>query len=306
MIDRMAKPIASRLLIMLILLAAPFGVVLAQKTIRLVPGPHLNLAETTLDQPGALAAIAWSPWGDLIALEVPGQRILRLDDRLTLLETTGGFGFGDGSTRGASDLTIAGFEIWISDPPAGRIVRYDRWLAALTPFTTGEDGSSSFSLERPVSIAQAPSGDLALIEQDRQELVLLDPEGRLLERVAGFGESDRGLNEPSRVEFSPSGQIAVCDPGKRVLLLLDRFGSLLKEIPWPMEGAGPSSVAFHGTSIILAGDAGLVLLDKKGDELMRWGGETIALPITDLAIHGNKLVVASDQVMRLYTIESGR
>lgn len=288
------------------LLAASAPVLQAGDNVRLLPGPQLNLAGTTLEQPGNISAIAWSPWGDLVALEVPGQRILRLDDRLNLLETTGGFGFDEGSTRGASDLTVAGFEIWISDPQAGRVVRYDRWLAALTPFASYEEGSANASFERPVSSAQAPSGDLVLIEKDRLELLLLDPEGRLLERVAGFGESDRGLRNPSRVEIAPDGTIAVCDPGGNVLLLLDRFGSLLKELPWPMDGAGPLTVAFHGSSILMGGDKGVVLVNKQGKELMRWGSETMGGPVGDLTVYGDKLVVASGQTIRLFTVETTR
>ena len=297
----------------LLLCAVALGVLLAtgapasaQQQVRLLPGPLVSLTETSLEQPGMVAAVAWSPWGELYALETPGQRILRFDSNLKLVETAGGFGFEDGSTRGASDLSVAGFEIWVADPPAGRIVRYDRWSAALAPFSTGEDGSSSFSFERPSSVAQAPSGDIALIEKDRQELLLLDPEGRLLERVAGFGQSDHGLRDPTHVEIGADGRIAICDPGRGMLLLLDRFGSLLHEIPWPLEGSGPATVAFYGKQVLMGGASGVVLLSAKGDILMRWGHETTGGPVTDLTIQGSLVALASGSTIRLFTIEEGR
>jgi len=267
----------------------------------LTPGRVIDLANLPLNDPGKVTALTFSAQGELFALESGGQRVLRFSRRGDFLESAGGFGFADGSTRGAHDIASAGFEIWVSDPPGGRIVRFNRRLAPLPSFSSTLKGTAEILFERPASVARAASGDIVLLERDRPELLLIDPEGRLIERVAGFGDAGPIMRDPHRLRIAPDSRITLCDPGSKRLLFFDRFGSPAGEWSWPLKGGGPYGVAFDGSTFWVCGEGGLVACDETGEILLQLGHETTGGAVRDIAIGGDLLVLATDPGLRFFS-----
>lgn len=253
-----------------------------------------------------IVAITWSNDGTLLMLDAHGQRLLEVKQRVAV-EVAGGFGFGKGSLRGATDVNLAGFETWICDPLAGRIVRLDARYAPLDPLTSvkGSDGSERITLERPGSVARSSMGDIAILEMDLAEVLLLDSDGVLLRRVAGFGENSQPLLSPMRVEVSPSSVIAIADPGSASAILTDRFGTVLGQRAWTLGGRGPTGLAFYGEQLLLAGEEGVILYDESGEQIVAWPASLFGGPVRDIAVNGDVIATAVNSFIRTFQILPG-
>ncbi len=289
-----------RQVILLILFALPASGF--AQAIELLPLPLISGIPASPNV-GTIIAVDFHPKGGYVLIESTNQRLLHFDNKGVFVDEAGGFGFGEGSFRGATDITQAGFEIWISDPLAGQIIRYDLWLAPLEPWTGTLERGVEAQFLRPVSVARAASGDVVVIEQDRAELLLLDPEGRLVERVGSFGEMNRRLVDPVRVEISPSGIIAIADPGQQAVFLFDRFGNPRGYRPWNDAGYGPTSIAWLGELMFVAGPERLRLLNPRGQIIHEWDSALFGGPIHDLACDDETLLIAVGSTVLRFRVD---
>ncbi len=261
-------------------------------TVDLQPlGPFGNLPADAAP-PTKIAAVAILADGSVALLDGDTRRILLLDNNGGWRGEAGGFGFGRGALRSAGDLAAVGFELWACDPMADQIVRYDPWLAPLEPFTSVTDGNSKLALERPISAARSVQGDLIVLEADRADGLLTDPQGRLVERVASFGQAGPALVEPRRIETTDDNGFAIADPGLHAVVLLDRFGTLRGLRPWKLAGDGPVGIAQGNHRLWLCGDSGIVAFSDTGSELGRWPREIVGGPVQDIALRGDRLYAA--------------
>ncbi|MFH0882510.1 MAG: hypothetical protein V2A56_05965 [bacterium] len=255
--------------------------------------------------PGRIAAVTILADGGIAILDETAHRILLFGGDGSWRGEAGGFGFDSGALRSTGDLAAVGFELWASDPAADRIVRYDQWLAPLEPFTsvTGQDGN--LAIERPVSAARSVQGDLIILEGDRSDGLLVDPEGRLVERVASFGQAGLALIQPRRVETVTDHGFAIADPGIHAAVLLDRFGTLRGLRPWKLAGEGPWGITSGNRRLWLCGEGGIVVLSETGSELGRWTREMLGGPVQDLALRGDRLYAAVDDKLLVFRIMDG-
>ncbi len=249
-------------------------------------------------------AVTFDLEGKLYLLEESGQRLIELDPRGRYLRETGGFGYGAGTFRGATDIVQAGFELWVADPFAGRIVRFDRWLAPLDAITgaDGGGGEDAFAFDRPVSVARAASGDLVVLERDRQEALLLDLEGRLIDRIGEYGDTGGGLVAPRRVEIAGDGRIAIADPGRRETVLFDRFGSFLRRLPWTLPGRGPLGLAWSDGRLWVCGEGGLAVYGAESAPRQLWPASLFGGPPEDVAAAPGRIAVAAGSTLRLFHV----
>jgi len=233
------------------------------------------------------------------------NRVILLDGNGNYLDETGGTGFGLDSFLDIADLSNGGFELWVNDPLNGQINRFDRWLSPLDPLKEYTENGLAKNLDRPASSARSGSGDILVLESDLSEILLLDNNLELIERIGKYGDMEINLVSPSRIEFSDKGLFAVADPGQKLAILFDRFGSFQKNIRWVSDGVGPSAIYFYDDFIFLSGEDGVGLYDLDGNEIQRWSSETFNGKVYDIAILRDKLIVASDSV-QFYRIQVTR
>jgi len=273
------------------------------------------------ERAGNIIAVTISPDGSLYFLEDGANTLVCLSSNGSFIGKTGGFGFGEDSFHKPTDLTFVGLELWVSDPLGGRIIRFDRRLAPLDVLSeTGIDrinrikrDNENYTFERPVSLAQAENGDLVILEQDRQEVLMLDASGRLLRTIGQYGEVPQPLVSPNRLEISEKGVIAITDPGNRSIFLFDRFGSFLQQILYKdiqdkqdnrtlLAGESLSGVDWRGDELWVCGAWGLARLDNRLQLIQIWSNDFFPGGVQDLAIDRDRLVVASGKSLMVYRI----
>ena len=291
------------LLLFLALLAVPI-MGLGEGAVELSDLGGLNGVPDNGAANGVVIAVAFDPDGSFFVLESAGGRLIHAARDGKFLQQTGGFGFGDDSFNNPGDAALIGFEIWVTDPVARGIVRFDRRFVSLGALRGVEDPLTGDSLQfdRPVSVARAKNGDIIVLERDRQEILLLSLRGQLVDRFGGFGETNKGMVSPRKVRVAADGTIAVADPGREVVMLFNRFGSPRGYFPIPWGGGGPNGLAWEGTRLWVAGDEGLALLDERGKVLQTWPAERFGGRVNDVAVDGDLLAIAVNDTVKLFRI----
>lgn len=254
----------------------------------------------------ALCAVTFAADGTVLMLDQTAQRILAYSPESGVAGEAGGFGFDDQSLRGCRDIAAVGFELWVPDPVAGRIVRFDRRLSALIPLGNSLDDDASVTFERPVSVTQLPNGDLMLLEEDRKELVLLDHTGRFLERLRLRETISASLQSPSRLEAGPDGNVALIAPETSTLVLFDAYGTLKRNY-YPEYDSPLVGIAWSERKLLAATEHGLYIMKPK--QKLRIGVEALTAldkPIRDIAVSGKTLALITSKHLYFFEIREVR
>jgi len=195
------------------------------------------------------AAIAVDHRGDLLVADTGNHRVVILDSVGRVLGEYGGYGWDEGQFDGPSDLSIyAGFFTYVLDRGNRRVVRFDvDGLYVDEIVSEGEAGS-------PVAIAVGRSGELLLVDEDSQSVLLRSQFDEQLEPFGRFGAVEGGLVRPTAIDVGPRGEIAVADPGRRAVLVFDEFGTNLFELTLP-DTLSPVDVVFDGSGAVLVADS---------------------------------------------------
>ena len=195
------------------------------------------------------AAIAVDHRGDLLVADTGNHRVVVLDPGGRVLRDFGGYGWDEGQFDGPSDLSVyAGFFTYVLDRGNRRVVRFDvDGLYVDEIVSDGEAGS-------PVAIAVGRSGELLLVDEDSQSVLLRSQFDEQLEPFGRFGAGQGGLVRPVAIDVGPRGEIAVADPGRRAVLVFDEFGTSLYELTLP-DTLSPVDVVFDGAGAVLVADS---------------------------------------------------
>ena len=144
------------------------------------------------------AAIAVDHRGDLLVADTGNHRVVILDSVGRVLGEYGGYGWDEGQFDGPSDLSIyAGFFTYVLDRGNRRVVRFDvDGLYVDEIVSEGEAGS-------PVAIAVGRSGELLLVDEDSQSVLLRSQFDEQLEPFGRFGAVEGGLVRPTAIDVGP-------------------------------------------------------------------------------------------------------
>jgi len=272
---------------------------------KLEPAGRMVLPEDVKAIENDISCLCYLSGTGITFIESETQRLVLLDENLKFIDETGGFGFGESSFQSASDILDAGFEIWICDPQSSSIKRFDRWLSPLPPFKEYLDNENRIAFERPLSASRFSNGDIAILEMDKSEILLLDSETRLIEKVASYGELSESLISPIKLKYSPNGNLVVTDPGSNKAMLFDRFGSANGVRNWSFDKNGPESICFYENTLWLSGKNGVIAYDESGEILNIWSKETFSGEVKNIIIFENHLIVAvNNQIQRFKIIKS--
>ncbi len=82
-------------------------------------------------------------------------------------------------------------------------------------------------IRRPERLAYAPDGTLYVLDGESRRVVALDPAGRALRSIGGYGSDDASLQIPVDLGVDRRGSLLVLDRGRAALVAFDREGRFL-------------------------------------------------------------------------------
>ena len=129
--------------------------------------------------------------------------------------------------------------------------------------TYGERGRGRNELREPVDVAVLPDGGIAVLDRDREAVVLFSRAGRWVRTLGGpRGEGDVKLRRPSRLRVDGQGRLWVVDTGNHRVVAVSTAGEELLSIG----SLGAHTGRFRYPRGIAFGRAGLVYVADTGNE----------------------------------------
>ena len=77
---------------------------------------------------------------------------------------------------------------------------------------------------------------LLVISSKEQEIVQIAPDGKIIRKVGGMGNSPGKFTQLQLVEAAPDGSFAAADLGRQVLALFNSEGKFVREVHWEWSG----------------------------------------------------------------------
>jgi DNA-binding beta-propeller fold protein YncE len=173
-----------------------------------------------------------------------------------------------------------GLSLYLLDAYSSEIYRFDSTgnLAGLADFADEPALFAGFCFDK--------TGRAYLSDQERDEIVVIDPSGGTERRLGGFG-SERGMFiDPAGIAVDERGMLYVCDRGNSRVQVLDGWGGVLRV--WALNGSGcvprPEAIVVDrwGNSFVTdQGCSCLRVLNDEGTETARLQGKGPGLAFLD-------------------------
>ena len=148
--------------------------------------------------------------------------------------------------------------------------------------TLGETGRGKNELRRPVDAALTADGGIAVLDADREAVVLFSRQGAWVHTVGGRrGIGDLRLNRPSGLAVGPDGKLWVADTKNNRLVVLDTAGKVYQTVGESGGSDGrfrhPTDVAFDRVGRVYVADSGnerIQVFRADGGFLASWERQT--------------------------------
>src|SRR6267378_1652662 len=167
----------------------------------------------------------------------------------TLACLTGPHEIARATERTAADSTSSG-------PPA----------ALRTEWTFDREALDAVGIRRPTRLAYDSDGNLHVLDAETRRITKLDPRGRVLYEVGGYGSDETSLELPQDIVVDRDQSLLVLDRGRGAVVAFDRAGRFLGLKPFQAAALEESRGA--GTRLVLDRFGKLWLLSARARDLM--------------------------------------
>jgi len=130
------------------------------------------------------------------------------------------------------------------------------------------DALEQAGIRRPSRLAYDQDGNLHVLDSETRRVTKLDPRGRVLYEVGGYGSDETSLTLPVDIAVDRDQSLLVLDRGRGALVAFDRAGHFLGQRVF-QEAAGEESRE-AGARILLDRFGKLWLLSAQAHDLVRW------------------------------------
>jgi len=185
------------------------------------------------------------------------NQLLRLDDRGSILLKIGASGSRDGYFSKARDLFI-GKEglIYVADTNNDRVQVFNGDGVFMNTY---KRGIGSLSLDSPIAVDQDSNGNLYVLSESRNVVVVIAPNGEVIREFGGKSSGRAGLDTP--VSLAVNGnEVMVLDAGTNCVKVFTLLGDYKREFGAKGGGKGdfrkPASMVILDDATFLVSDLG--------------------------------------------------
>src|SRR6266446_8181508 len=135
-----------------------------------------------------------------------------------------------------------------------------------TDWTLDRDALEAAGIRRPSRLAYDSDGNLLVLDTETRRVVKLDPRGRVLYEVGGYGQDETSLELPVDIAVDRDQTLLVLDRGRGALVAFDRAGRFLGQRLF--QGAAAEDSRSAGARILLDRFGKLSLLSVRARDLI--------------------------------------
>ena len=133
-------------------------------------------------------------------------------------------------------------------------------------WTLDRDALEAAGIRRPSRLAYDSDGNLHVLDAETRHVTKLDPRGRVLYEVGGYGQDETSLELPVDIAVDRDQTLLVLDRGRGALVAFDRKGLFLGQRLF--QGAAAEESRSAGARILLDRFGKLWLLSVHGRDLV--------------------------------------
>ncbi|TMQ60830.1 MAG: hypothetical protein E6K76_00580 [Candidatus Eisenbacteria bacterium] len=138
--------------------------------------------------------------------------------------------------------------------------------ALRTEWTFDQDALEAVGIRRPSRLAYDSDGNLHVLDAETRRITKLDPRGRVLYEVGGYGSDETSLELPQDVALDRDQSLLVLDRGRGALVAFDRAGRFLGRRPF--QGAASEESRSADARLVLDRFGKLWLLSARTRDLL--------------------------------------
>lgn len=105
-------------------------------------------------------------------------------------------------------------------------------LAAVSVAPLGIAGSGAGQIKRPMGVDRDPSGNLLVLDRERNKVIKFDPSGNFISEFGVFGTGPGQLNDPRGFAVSPNGNIWIAEFGNKRVEGFTPNGGFIRALKW--------------------------------------------------------------------------
>ena len=183
-----------------------------------------------------------------------------------------------GGLNGAPFLSPIGLteddegRLYITDSASGMVYLYDPQAVSVKPFLVNP-------LQRPTGIVYNPvNGLLYVTDTQASQIVVLDRNGLIQQRIGGYGDGVSRFNHPTDIAVDSRGQLYVSDSLNFRITVLTPEGQVLRQFGSPGDAQGffsrPKGIAVDSSGNIYVSDSlmdAVQVFDQNGSLLSVFG-----------------------------------
>jgi streptogramin lyase len=128
------------------------------------------------------------------------------------------------------------------------------------------DALEAVGIRRPARLAYDSEGNLHVLDSETRHVVKLDPRGRVLYDVGGYGQDETSLELPVDIAVDRDQSLLVLDRGRGAIVAYDRAGRFLGQRLF--QGAAAEEAREPGARILLDRFGKLWLLSVRDRDLV--------------------------------------
>ncbi|HMI30608.1 MAG TPA: hypothetical protein VK527_02645 [Candidatus Limnocylindrales bacterium] len=140
------------------------------------------------------------------------------------------------------------------------------FYALRTESTLDRDALEAAGIRRPSRLAYDSDGNLHVLDAETRRVVKLDPRGRVLYEIGGYGSDETSLELPVDIAVDRDQSLLILDRGRGAVVAFDRAGRFLGQRPF--QGAAAEESRRAGARILLDRFGKLWLLSVQGRDLV--------------------------------------
>ena len=245
--------------------------------------------------------------GQVYVIDEGRHTISRFRNLSEQAQTVGGYGWDATTFDRPTAVVTDGLNVYVSDYGNHRVIRYDRNFNFVSSLSTRDTSYSPAQFGYPLGLALSRQGDLFVLDGENMRVVQFDSRSEFKRSFGTMESQDGRLHNPIEITVSRDDKITVLERDR--IVEFDFAGNYVRSIgEGVIRNSGGMCVTQNG--FLVAANDTLIWFDTVGTLRIKVAAATIigefsAIPLRDVAVWKDRILLLSPSRVGVFRIESG-